>query len=233
MNQEEKKIPQNQIPDIIQYTANKKYNDLLYSKLQELSYTQSHINDNGEWNKIRYVNKMTYEEMGKEINVYRTTVSKCFKELVQLGLIDFDRDKKGKVTRYILVELPHDIASLIPTETLAKLNSNFHRYLVSIYVFLVKTYNSKKVDRQSFIVRMAAIKNFIGVSTSTSSNNEDIIDKLKILNTIGLIKWHYFNPKADQTDIYIDAVYDRMKLTEPEIIEALPREVEKQYVRAD
>ena len=223
----QKKERKYQIPDIIAYTANKKYNDLLYGVLQQLSYTQTQL----DGTKIRYVDKMSYEQMGKKIHVYRTTASKCFQELVGLGLVQYEKDENGKIKRYILTQLPQDVASLVPEETLSTINQNFSRYLVSIYILLVKIYNSKQVNRQSFVVRMARIKSFIGVSITTTSNNEQIVNRLKILNTVGLIKWHYYSPKADQTDIYIDAVYGEMKLDSPEVIEQLSPEEEAKYIR--
>ena len=77
-----------QIPSNELYTADKKYNDLLYGILQEMSYV-------GDEN-IRYVNKsdISYVKLAKKLNLTRQTVSTRFKHLLEIGLINYDEANK-------------------------------------------------------------------------------------------------------------------------------------------
>ena len=96
-----------QIPSIEAYTADKKYCDLLYGILQEMSYMEK-IGDDS----IRYVNKsdITFEKLGDRIGLKRAATSTKFKNLITLGLIEFIEDEK----RYKLNYLDKSVSSLIP-----------------------------------------------------------------------------------------------------------------------
>ena len=68
-----------QIPDVEKYTADKKYCDLLYGVLQEISYYEK-IGDIG----VRYVDKssFSFESLGDRIGLKRATTSTKFKNLI-------------------------------------------------------------------------------------------------------------------------------------------------------
>ena len=72
-----------QVPSVEKYTADKKYCDLLYGILQELSYSEK-INDVT----IRYVDKsaFTYVSLGERLGIDRRTVSPKFKNLIKQNI---------------------------------------------------------------------------------------------------------------------------------------------------
>jgi GTP-sensing pleiotropic transcriptional regulator CodY len=105
-----------QVPKIEKYTADKKYNDLLYSFLQAMSYSET---INGETN--RYVNKedVVFSRLADQVGLTRQVVSTKFKNLVKIGLVELIEEEK----RYKLSYLDDSVAMLIPVETLRKINN--------------------------------------------------------------------------------------------------------------
>lgn len=168
-----------QIPKAKVYTADKKYSDLLYGVLQELSLCEE--TDDG---KIRYVLKkdVKFTELGERIGLTRQTVSTRFKRLIELGLIEEDIENK----RYILNVLDRKVASLIPFDTLRKLNNTLSHNCISVFVYLLNMYMAK--EERSFKVTLSELKSFIGIAVTTSSNNEVITDILEVLELLGLVK---------------------------------------------
>ena len=83
-----------QIPSNELYTADKKYNDLLYGTLQEMSYI-------GDEN-IRYVNKsdISYVKLAQKLNLTRQTVSTRFKHLLEI--LPENRDEQSKNMNHVL-----------------------------------------------------------------------------------------------------------------------------------
>ena len=108
-----------QIPSIERYTADKKYCDLLYGVLQEMSYNEK-IGDSNN----RYVDKnsFTFETLGDRVGLKRATTSTKFKNLIELGLIE----EISKEKRYKLNFLDKSVSSLVPYETLRKLNNSLN-----------------------------------------------------------------------------------------------------------
>lgn len=105
-----------QIPKIEKYTADKKYNDLLYSFLQEMSYKEK-IGEQVD----RYINKedIVFSKLADQIGLSRQVVSTKFKNLIKIGLVEFIEEEK----RYKLSYLDASVAMLIPIETLRKINN--------------------------------------------------------------------------------------------------------------
>ena len=183
-----------QIPDVEKYTADKKYCDLLYGVLQEMSYYEK-IGDIG----IRYVDKssFSFESLGDRIGLKRATTSTKFKNLISLGLIEYIEEEK----RYKLNYLDRSICSLIPYETLRKLNNSLNHNAISIFVYLLKRYIAN--EEKEYPVTMIQMKKFIGIATSTTSNNEVINDILEVLSLLGLVKYELRQVEQDKTVIYI------------------------------
>ena len=167
-----------QIPKIENYTADKQFNDLMYSYIQEHSYIET---INGVTS--RYFNKMTYQELADVLGATRKTATAHFKHLLDLGLIELDSAKSQK--RFKVNVLDSNIASLVPFETLRKINASLSRYAISIYVYLLNRFIAN--GEAPFSPTLKQLKMFIGISY-TSSNNDDMIkDILQILELIGLI----------------------------------------------
>lgn len=193
-----------QVPSIEKYTANKKYHDLLYGVLQEISYGEKLP---GEEVMSRYVNKkdFTYQTLGDRIGLNRVSTSKYFKHLIELGLIEEDKDSK----RYKLLYLDKSIATLIPFETLRKLNNSLNHNAISVYVYLLKRYIA--AGEQEYIYTRNQLKAFCGIATNTNSNDEVIIDILQVLELIGLIERKYVQAEDNKTITYITCVRNQIK----------------------
>lgn len=195
-----------QVPSIERYTADKKYHDLLYGVLQEMSYDEKLPNDNIV---NRYVDKkdFTFELLGDKIGLKRVTTSKYFKGLKDLGLIE--EDVKGK--RYKLFPLDKSIATLIPFETLKKLNNTLNHNAISIYVYLLKRYIA--AGENEFIYTRGQLKSFCGLAVNTNSNDDVISDILLVLELLGLIQRRSEMTEENKTLTYITCVRNQIKET--------------------
>ena len=190
-----------QVPSIEKYTADKKYRDLLYGVLQEMSYSESIGGVT-----TRYVNKsdFSYESLGDRIGLKRATTSTKFKNLISLGLISEMPSEK----RYRLDYLDKSVASLIPYETLRKLNNSLNHNAISLFVYLLKRYIAN--NEQEYVVTMAQMKNFIGIATTTTSNNDVIIDILEVLKLLGLVDYEYRQVEKDKTNLFITKMSNKV-----------------------
>lgn len=191
-----------QVPSIEKYTADKKYCDLLYGILQEMSYSEK-IGDIT----TRYVDKksISFTELGGRLGLDRRTVSPKFKNLIGLGLIEEISSEK----RFKLNYLDKSISSLIPYETLRKLNNSLNQNSISLFVYLLKRYLAN--NEQEYIVTMAQMKSFIGIATTTTSNNEVINDILEVLKLLGLVEYEVRQVDKDKSNIFITKMNNVVK----------------------
>lgn len=188
-----------QVPSVKEYTANKKYNDLLYGVLQEMSYIDS--------DKIRYVNKsdINYSDLGNRIKSSRQTASTRFKSLIEIGLISFVEDEK----RYKLNYLDKSIASLVPFDTLKAINDALSQNSISIYVYLLKRFLANQ--EKEYIVTMKQMKEFIGITSKSTSNNSTINNILNVLSKIGLVEYELVQTDRETRNIVIKKVNNVIK----------------------
>ena len=170
-----------QIPKVANYTADKQFNDLMYSYIQEKSYIETYGGVT-----LRYFDKMTYKDLADVLGVTRPTATNHFKHLLALGLLEED-DGKCSCKRYKVNALDSDVASLVPFETLRKINASLSRYAISIYVYLLNRYIAN--GEQSFNPTLKQLKMFIGISHTSGNNDAIITDILQILELIGLVSW--------------------------------------------
>ena len=166
-----------QIPKSKTICSNKKYYDILYAYLQCISERDSETNK-----RYFYKKDINFSKLGEIFNLSRQTVSTKFKNLKDLGLIE----EINKDT-YQLIELSADIASLVPYNTLKLITDTLNDNSISTYVYLLNCYYSN--DCRPFQFTLDQIKNYIGISTSTRSNNDIITNILYVLEKIGLIKY--------------------------------------------
>lgn len=165
-----------QIPKSREICANKKYNDVLYAYLQCISERED--------DDKRLVSKklINFSKLGTELHLTRQTVSTKFKNLLELDLVAvYDENY------YILKPLPKDIATLIPYPTLRVLVDALNENAISAYAYLLNRYYSNNC--QSFQFTLDQVKTFIGISTSTRSNNDVVTNILFVLEKVGLIKY--------------------------------------------
>lgn len=111
----------------------------------------------------------------------RRTVSRYVKKLIELELLV--EENSG----YVLQKLEPCAATLVPFVTLRQIQNALHKNSVSIFVYLLNRYVANSY--QPFIVTYAELKKYIGISTSTASNNVVIGDILKILQKLELVSY--------------------------------------------
>ena len=194
-----------QIPSVISYTSDNRYNDLLYGVLQQKSY---HEVINGV--SIRYVDKkdIVFSKLCHFVGLSRQKTSQKFNNLIEKGLIQEDPNPKMK--RYILNELDTTVASLVPLETLRKINNALSQHAISLFVYLMNRYIAN--GEKQFVATMSQMKDFIGVATRTTSNNNTVTDILEILKLIGLVEWRYqWDENDKKTSIVIEGVRNQVK----------------------
>ena len=194
-----------QIPSVISYTSDNRYNDLLYGVLQQKSY---HEVINGV--SIRYVDKkdIVFSKLCHFVGLSRQKTSQKFNNLIEKGLVQEDPNPKMK--RYILNELDTTVASLVPLETLRKINNALSQHAISLFVYLMNRYIAN--GEKQFVATMSQMKDFIGVATRTTSNNNTITDILEILKLIGLVEWRYqWDENDKKTSIVIEGVRNQVK----------------------
>lgn len=169
-----------QIPKVKTYTASKKYNDLLYGVLQEMSQ----VTEEGGV-KIRYIveKDVSYSQLGVRLGLTRQTVSTKFKNLISLGLIVEDSERK----RFILKQLDQTDGSLIPFKTLKILNNTLSHNAISTFVYLLNRFIA--AGEIPYVVTLKQVKEFIGIAASTSSNDDIVTDIFQVLKLIGLIDY--------------------------------------------
>lgn len=103
----------------------------------------------------------------------RRTVASYVRKLTELGLLT-----EG-VSEYTLQKLEPCAATLVPFITLREIQNALHKNSVSIFVYLLNRFIANQ--SQAFMVTYVELKKYIGISTSTASNNVVIADILKVL----------------------------------------------------
>ena len=173
-----------QMPKSKTICADKKYYDILYAYLQCISTRD-------EASGIRQFSKkeINFSKLGDMFNLTRQTVSTKFKNLQQLGLVIEDKDN------YKLVELSADIASLIPYNTLKLITDTLSEHAISTYIYFLNCYYAN--GSRPFQFTLDQVKSYIGISTSTRSNNDTITNILYVLERIGLIKYSLTTSKQE------------------------------------
>ena len=110
----------------------------------------------------------------------RKTNSKYFNHLLEKGLIVDEGDEY-----YYITVLGASEANLIEYITLSKLMNVLQKNSISIYIYLFNRYCAN--GYQPFVATIKQIKDFIGIATSTTSNNVIIDDTVDILKRLGLL----------------------------------------------
>lgn len=203
-----------QLPNKSVIIKEKSYCDLLYAWLQ----CNSERSDKGrmipkvkiKWQSI----EKEFTRIDSEGKVYkemsRKTIAKYFEHLKEKGLIHLGEEDRGEDSNYYyLTTLAREDANLIEYHTLMKLTNVLQRNSLNIYSYLINQYYYNR--QQPYIITIRQIKDFIGIATSTTSNNMIVDDTLDILRRLQLIDYRmkYENEKS-----YFEIQWVRQRLPE-------------------
>ena len=181
---------QRQVPKLRGICSEKSYCDLLYAWLQCNSERISPISAQRriQKSKVKWQNierDFTREVEGQQQKTMgRKTIAKYFDSLKQMGLVYEEQDDEDY---YYITLLNTEDAGLIEYHTLEKLINVLQKRSVSIYVYLYSRFCANALE--PYIVTMRQVKDFIGISSTTSSNNVFIVDTFDILQRLGLLSY--------------------------------------------
>lgn len=187
-----------QIPKHKIILANKSYQDLVYAWFQ----SESNLQPDGT--RIMPKDRVSYNKMSNELGMYRNTIAKYIQKLVDMQLLRQDEDGN-----YIVEKLETSIAMLVPFETVRMLWNTLQRNAVSLYVTLLNLYIEN--DEQPFYTTYVFLKEQIGLSVTTYSNNTVISDRLIVLEKLGLIQWEVKQVSEDSRRLYIKKVTNKIQ----------------------
>ena len=201
------------MPSTSAVAREKDYCDLLYAWLQ---CNSDRVNMNESARRI-HKSKIKWTAIEKDFTrvlvdgstekvMSRKTIAKYFKHLEDRGFIQFnDVDDY-----YYLTVLDSSEANLIEYNTLSKLLNVMQRNSINIYVYLFNRYYAN--GRNPFIATLKQIKEFIGIATTTTSNNILIDDTLDILKRLGLLDYGLITGADNKT--YLEFQWIKNKLPE-------------------
>jgi Mn-dependent DtxR family transcriptional regulator len=151
---------------------------------------------------IRYVeySESKFITIGEECGIDRRSASKYVQKLLDMGLLEKDDENKC----YLLKQLENSTATLVPYPTLRQLVNSLNRNTVNIFVHLLNRYIAS--NETEFIITHKELKDRIGISSSSSSNNIVINDILDILKRLGLVTYELRQVEPSKTHMVVTSV---------------------------
>ena len=178
-----------QMPSTTSIVREKDYCDLLYAWLQ-CNSERENINTSRrriekkkvKWASIERDFTRQLSDGSIEKAMSRKTIAKYFSYLIDEKLvIDVNDDY------YYLAVLDPQDGNLIEYITLLKMMNVLQKNSINIYIYLFNRYYANNF--QPFIATFRQIKDYIGIATTTTSNNAVIDDTIDILKRIGLLDY--------------------------------------------
>lgn len=178
-----------QMPSTTSIVREKDYCDLLYAWLQ-CNSERENVNTSRrriEKKKVKWASierDFTRELSDGTIEkaMSRKTIAKYFAYLLDSKLVSDEGDEY-----YYLTVLDGSEANLIEYNTLLKMMNVFQKNSINIYIYLFNKYYTSSF--QPFIATFRQIKEYIGIATTTTSNNAIIDDTIDILKRLGLLDY--------------------------------------------
>lgn len=189
-----KQINTRQMPCSKTVVSSKNYCDLLYAWIQCNSerVTPHSVERQISKDQVKFVRieRDMLDSAGEKV-MDRKTISKYFKWLVEQGFLVED----GNV--YKLYVFDKTEANLIHYDTLSKLVHVFKQHAIDIYQYLLGRYYANQ--ERPYLAPISDIKKFIGIATTTTSNNAVITDVLDILKRLQLLDYDKVQVQPDKT----------------------------------
>lgn len=187
-----------QMPSTSVIVREKDYCDLLYAWLQ-CNSERINVTSRGrriakskiKWTAIEKDFTRTLVDGTTEKVMSRKTIAKYFQHLLDKNLV-YEEDGF-----YYLTILDNEDANLIECETLSKLMNVLQKNSISIYNYLFNRYYA--AGKQPFIATIKQVKDFIGIATSTTSNNAIVSDTIDILKRLGLLEFKLIITEENKT----------------------------------
>lgn len=184
------KTGKRQIPSMRTLVCEKDYCDLLYAWLQCNSERANPIAAQRkiEKRKVKYVQierdftRKVGNEEEKVMSKY--SIAKYFKKLIEWGLIYEDENDPNF---YYITVLDAEDANLIEYKTLTVLMSVMQKRSISIYVYLYNRFFANAC--QPYKLLLSSVKDYIGIASTTTSNNCAIVDTFNILKRLDLLDY--------------------------------------------
>lgn len=201
------------MPSTASVAREKDYCDLLYAWLQ-CNSERENMNDIArrihkskvKWAAIERDFTRILSDGTVDKVMSRKTIAKYFKYFEDKGLIQLNESDGF----YYLTVLDPSEANLIEYNTLSKLMNVLQKNSISVYIYLFNRYYAN--GRSPFIATIKQIKDFIGIATTTTSNNIVIDDTLDILKRLGLLD--YGLTVGDDNKTYLEFKWIKNKLPE-------------------
>ena len=175
-----------QVVSDVSITSSKEYNDFLYGWLVLHAHMEDQV----------YIWKGDFilSKMEQELGMTRKTLSKYLSFLVKEGLVVEEKE------RWVLPPL-EEKGFWIDVEILQQIIDIKKRYAITIYIYLVQGYWMVRQHGSSNLpILLDNIKDQIGISKKTRSNNEIITGVLENLREVGLLNyWLWTNPKTNKS----------------------------------
>ena len=178
-----------QMPSTTSIVREKDYCDLLYAWLQ-CNSERENINTSRrriekkkvKWASIERDFTRQLSDGSIEKAMSRKTIAKYFSYLINEKLVIDENDDY-----YYLAVLDPQDGNLIEYNTLLKMMNVLQKNSINIYIYLFNRYYANNF--QPFIATFRQIKDYIGIATTTTSNNAVIDDTIDILKRIGLLDY--------------------------------------------
>lgn len=177
---------QRQMPKKKEITSHKFYNDLVYAYFQVNCTVDPETHE-----KYILTKNINYSAIGRAIGYSRQTVTKKIEKLLELGLLQKKED------RYEILTLENNSAFLISKKTLTTLMVSLTENAINIYIYLLNRYIANQEKEYAFTFN--SVKEYIGIATSTRSNNIIVTGCLEVLERLGLIKYEIKYHNNEQT----------------------------------
>lgn len=170
-------------------TSNKGFSDIIWNYLQRIGGVDGRIL------KTDY----PYNKIGRELEIDRRKVSSAFKFLEDSGLI---KSEEG----YWKIENPAEYEE-VDAGVVDVLEGARMEGVITEYGFLKKLWGVN--GEKKFVVRVSALKDRIGITNNTRSNNWKVIELLDVLRYNGLVDGE-LKVESNKSNWWVNAVGEKI-----------------------